>query len=276
MPTGSSIRPTIVQLHLYHHMLESLAQGHFVLAQLATRYNFDVHETFSDEFIAQIGNLNQDLFELAGAGGDAIYKDDDVVPSTQDSMDILLQHNNLETLWEFMMSQFRETFILPDAPSAVPQSSSNKPSPGQEGTGAPPSSTPPSLSQLPTPPSLPTRLSPLLTARYISTSYHTSLADDEPDSKVLGTKSVIFNPSFLKSYLYETLAFWRGERDPKGVEVRDAWKCRVCEFRDGCTWIHERNELAVREAEERRRNRQGERAGLDIADGGAGGPRSRV
>ncbi|KIX03366.1 uncharacterized protein Z518_06918 [Rhinocladiella mackenziei CBS 650.93] len=268
LPSGSSIRPTIVQLHLYHHMLENLAQGNFSLAQLATRYDFNVQETFSDAFIVQIGSLNREAFELTTSQQsepvDGVIENEDIVPSTQDSMDILLQHNNLASLWEFMLEQFRVTFKVPSVSGSILNPNSN---PDSQNADIP-SSTPKSLSQLSTPPSFPTRLSPLLTARYISTNYTTR--SDSDQSHILGSKSVIFNPSFLKSYLYDALALWRGEREPKGVEAHDAWKCRVCEFRDTCSWVLERDELAVRQAEERRKNREtnGENQGA--------GKRSRV
>ncbi|KAI1629290.1 exonuclease V [Exophiala viscosa] len=264
LPTGSSIRPTIIQLHLYHSMLENLVQGNFALAQVAERYGLNIHDTFSDEFIAQIGGLNQQVFDLTSSQNREIDQDTDILSSTQDSMDILLSHNNLEKLWEFMMWQFRETFILPSAfgTSTAPDSMFGSKSQDV------PSSTPQSVAQLPPMPTFPTRLSPLLTARYVSAHGRTS----EDQAEVLGSKSMIFNPNFIKSYLYDALAFWRGERNPKGVELRDAWKCRICEFRDGCAWIHEQDELAMREAEERKKMR--EVAGLE--SGATGSRRSRV
>lgn len=270
LPTGSSIRPTLVQLHLYHHMLENLAQGNFSLDQLAERYRFDVNETFSDSFIAQVGGLNQEIFELSQHIEEVEEEETgrdqgrDVVPplSTQDSIDILLQHNTLASLWEFMMEQFGLTFMMPPIATSTSRAASSM---DLLPTELLPSSTPQTLSQLSVPPSQPTRLSPILTARYISTGYRHLQPHPDPVSnsscspRLLGTKSTIFNPSFLKSYLYDALSFWRGEKDPKGVEVHDAWKCRVCEFRDGCSWVKERDELAVKRA----RARQG--------PGGAGG-----
>ncbi|EXJ86679.1 hypothetical protein A1O3_03632 [Capronia epimyces CBS 606.96] len=289
LPTGSSVRPTIVQLHLYHHMLENLAQGHFSLDHLASRYRLDVHATFSDAFIAQVGNLNQELFVFPSSqtGGHPVDEGlDEAVPSSQDSIDILLQHSNIASLWSFMLAQFRETFLVSLTSSTASKRDlgfehENSPGHDYNSSSTPqslsqnnPSSTPQSLSQIPTPPSFPTRLSPLLTVRYVSTSY-----DSRSGSKLLGSKSIIFNPSFLKSYLYDALAFWRGERSPKGVEVHDAWKCRVCEFRDGCEWIHERNELRIREAEERRKMREStgiDGQGRDIEPASAVSSRSRV
>ena len=267
LPTASAVKPTILQLHLYHHMLENLAQGKFALTQLSERYKFDINETFSDSFIAQIGGLNQEVFQWSQQSNDTM---NDVPLSTQDSMDVLLSHNTIADLWEFMIEQFQLTFTIPPShtpPSSAdyPTTNTNDPTDPQDPTLPPPSS----LSQIPPPPPTPTRLSPILTARYISTNY-AHHAETEP-SRVLGNKSLLFNPAFLTSQLYASLGFWKGEREPKGVEVDDAWKCRVCEFRDGCEWVKERDENFVREAKIRR----GEKDEMQ-AVGGEGGRRSRV
>ena len=229
LPTGSSLRPTILQLHLYHHMLENLAQGNFALIQLAERYNFDTNETFSDSFIAQIGNLNYELF--------GSQQDSPSIPSSQDSMDILLQHNNLSRLWDFMLKQLRMAFILQSTASL----------------NATPTPTPQSTSDLPPPASQPTRLSPILTAEYLSSTYkHVS----GTSKKFLGRKSFVFNADFLKQYLEDNLEWWRGEREARGVMLQEAWKCRSCDFRGECEWIHERDQAAVQQALERKTMRE--------------------
>ncbi|KIW10575.1 hypothetical protein PV08_11539 [Exophiala spinifera] len=274
LPTGSSIRPTIIQLHLYHYMVDNLAKGMFSLDDIAARYGVDIHATFSDDFIAQIGSLNQDMYDVSGSQhrqpGEMESEEEeaaaataewDIGPSTQDSLEILIQHNNLEKLWEFMMWQFRETFLMPGTADLDGAAAAAAFTPSADAQELYPSSTPQSISQLAgASPSPSTRLSPLLTARYVSATRETDAGEPE----LLGSRSIVFNPNFLRSYLYDALAFWRGERAPKGVELRDAWKCRVCEFRDDCAWIHERDQLAVREAEERRKMR--EVAGLEGAD----------
>jgi exonuclease V len=258
LPTGSSLRPTIVQLHLYHHLLENFAQGNFPLERLATRFKFDVNEPFSDSFIAQIGNLNQEAFNRVNSSREddmeIDFNEDDFVPSTQDSIDIILQYNNMSSLWQYMLSQFQETFIVRSAASSthVTQDINSISQSGQE----PPTSTPQSISSLDFPPqsTLPTLLSPLLTAQYLSSKLKSPSAPSKP--RLLGSKSIIFNPSFLRSYLYDSLAFWRGEREPKGVVLSDAWKCRVCEFRDECDWVKEQDERVLKESMERRRIRE--------------------
>jgi exonuclease V len=242
LPAGASIRPTILQLHLYHHMLENLAQGNFALIQLAERYQLDVNETFSDSFIAQIGGLNQEFFDTASSQEDAPPNSITAsqIASSQDSIDVLLKHNNLGSLWDFMMSQFRQTFLLPI------------------NTDEPPTPTPQSTSDLDPPAALPTRLSPLLTAEYLAPTYKHIAGTAK---KSIGSKSFNFNSGFLRSYLEENLAWWRGDRPAKGVELQEAWKCRSCDFRDDCEWIHERDAAALAEAKERKKVR--DVAGVD-------------
>lgn len=257
LPTGSSLRPTIVQLHLYHHLLENFAQGNFPLEHLATRFKFDVNETFSDSFIAQIGNLNQEAFDRVNSsiedGMEIYFDEDEFIPSTQDSIDIILQHNNMASLWQYMLSQFQETFMVRSSASST-HATQTQPTSQQNGHELP-SSTPQSISSLDFPPqtAFPTLLSPLLTAQYLSSKLKSNSDPSKP--RPLGSKSIIFNPSFLRSYLYDSLAFWRGEREPKGVVLSDAWKCRVCEFRDDCDWVKAQDQRILNESLEKRRLR---------------------
>jgi len=267
LPTGSSLRPTVVQLHLYHHLLENFAQGNFPLELLAQRFKFDVNETFSDSFIAQIGNLNQEAFDRVTSsledGMDIDYDEDEFLPSTQDSIDIILQHNNISSLWQYMLGQFEETFIARSSGSSTLATQSQSTS--EQNGNEPPSSTPHSISSLDFPPqtTLPTLLSPLLTAQYLSSKLKSTSDPSKP--RLLGSKSIIFNPSFLRSYLYDSLAFWRGEREPKGVVLSDTWKCRVCEFRDDCDWLKAQDQRILNESLERRRTR------AEVVDGGVAG-----
>jgi len=235
LPTGSSIRPTILQLHLYHHMLENFVQGNFSLAQLTERHLLDPNETFSDLFIAQIGSLNSDIFQQASSQEE--QPEASQVTSTQYSLDILLRHNNLSSLWEFMISQLRRAFLLP--PHTY--------------MGTAPTSTPQSVADLPIPSAQPTRLSPILTAEYLAPGYkHVS----GTPKKSIGHKSFVFSAAFLKSYLEDSLLWWRGERAAKGVELNEAWKCRSCDFRADCEWIHERDAAAYKQAIERKKMRE--------------------
>lgn len=51
------------------------------------------------------------------------------------------------------------------------------------------------------------------------------------------------------------MRWWKGERPAEGVSLHEAWKCRSCDFKDDCEWIHERDAAAVAEVRERRKKR---------------------
>lgn len=217
LPALTAMRPAILQLHLYHHMLENLAQGNLSLQQLAERYGLDITAAFSDEFIAQVGSLNQEMSELR---------------DSQDSLDILLEHNNLSSLWSYMLGEFRETFFT-SAGSELP------------------TSTPQSVADLPAPQAQPTRLSPILTVEYLSATYEHRRGESTHQHS-LGRKSFVFNAPYLKAYLEDSLTWWHGEREAKGVELQEAWKCRSCDFRNDCVWIHDRDQAAFDQAMDRK------------------------
>ena len=229
LPAGASIRPTVMQLHLYHYMLENLTYDNFPLQALADRYELDTDATFSDSFIVQVGSLNQDFFDTVTEhlGGLEDKVTASQIASSQDSTDLLLRHNSLSSLWRFMILQFQQTF-LPNQKFSVPST---------------PSSTPQSVRDMPT---CSTRLSPVLTATYLSSK----------TSEFLGSKSMLFNSSLLKDYLEDNLSWWHGDRAARGVQLQEAWKCRTCDFRDDCSWIHERDAAAVAEAQARKKMRE--------------------
>ena len=223
LPALSAMKPAILQLHLYHHMLENLAQGNFTLHQLVERYGLDPNATFSDSFIAQVGSLNQELSQSS-------YE-------TQDSLDILLNHNTLDSLWSFMLTEMRAIFLLPTESQL-------------------PTSTPQSVADLPIHEAQPTRLSPILTVEYLSSSYEHRPGESTRQHS-LGRKSFVFNAQYLKAYLEDSLTWWHGQREAKGVELQEAWKCRSCDFRDDCVWIHERDQSAVNQAMQRKTRAEG-------------------
>lgn len=43
--------------------------------------------------------------------------------------------------------------------------------------------------------------------------------------QILGTKVFKYDPEFISSHLADVLAWWRGERMPKGVSVELARRC---------------------------------------------------
>lgn len=239
---SSSFRPTMLQLQLYYHMLNRLITSDDVtIEMLASRYELDPRKTFTDAFISQVGSLNDQFFDaLSSLEFDPDYvptpedaltrhqwhssqSSDDTEPkhcppsASQDSTSVLLANSNLTSLWKLMKDQLRFTFLPPTLSSASVAPSI-------------PSEFQPRMLE-----PYPTTLSPLLTARYISSA---PAADLQP--RVLGSRSFLFDPTSLESYISDQMNWWRGQRTPRGVEVMEAWKCRICEFQDDCEWRQER------------------------------------
>lgn len=222
IPTVSSpsFRPTQLQLHIYYHLLNRLATtDEITIETIASRYDLDPNLPFTDTFIAEVGGLNDQFYDVLssqGSGGSSStnlqqQQLSQYHEASQDSTTILLSHNNLSTLWSLMKTHLYLTFLPQNPPPPEPQPQSNPPQPQ--------------------PFKPPTLLSPLLTATYLS-----------PTSENLGSRSFLFDPAVLTSHLRDEMSWWLGKRPAKGVEVMEAWKCRICEFRDECTWREEREE----------------------------------
>lgn len=227
---STSFRPTSLQLQMYYHMLNRLVTSDDVtIESLAARYNLDPNRPFTDAFVAEVGDLNDQFFDAMSSQEfdpdfiptpeDALKKPSSppasstIPPSgSQDSTTVLFENNNLTNLWRLMKDHLRLTF-LPSQESEIPMAPSIR------------SEVQPSILE-----SYPTVISPLLTARYLSAS----------ESRSLGSRSFLYDPVSMNSYLSDQMSWWKGQRDPRGVEVMEAWKCRICEFRDECSWRQEK------------------------------------
>ncbi|KAF2083779.1 hypothetical protein K490DRAFT_6657, partial [Saccharata proteae CBS 121410] len=53
---------------------------------------------------------------------------------------------------------------------------------------------------------------------------------------ILGSKTFPYDELRLDAYLKDELSWWKGERKAKGVDIEEAFKCRICEFADVCEW----------------------------------------
>lgn len=97
-PVGSRLRPTHMQLMLYHKLISDLVSGTVPSQLIFDRYRLDSEATFSDVFIAEVSKLDEDL-DL----------DDVEIGSSQDSVAELLEYNNLSRLWAHMISEYEKT-----------------------------------------------------------------------------------------------------------------------------------------------------------------------
>ncbi|KAK9324764.1 exonuclease V [Lipomyces orientalis] len=77
------------------------------------------------------------------------------------------------------------------------------------------------------------------------------------DGQVFAGIDYTYKEEDLQEFVSSSLSYWRGERDPKGVDVEDAYKCRSCPYADQCLWRLEK----IRESTERNRARFQQRYG---------------
>lgn len=106
LPNNTSFRPTKIQLMLYHHIMSKLATNNVDFSVVAARHGLNISTPFSDSFIAQIGNLNDQFYNQEESG----EVDQDSIPgSSQDSMTMLLANNSLSELWSLMIMEFQQT-----------------------------------------------------------------------------------------------------------------------------------------------------------------------
>ncbi|USP79984.1 defects in morphology 1 [Curvularia clavata] len=88
----------------------------------------------------------------------------------------------------------------------------------------------------------PTNLSPILRAefRYAETGH------------VIGSQLTVYETEIIDKYISEEMAWWKGRREAKGVEIEEAFKCRICTFADNCSWRKTKVEEAIEKSRLRR------------------------
>ncbi|KAI2602156.1 exonuclease V [Hypoxylon sp. NC1633] len=62
LPAGAALRPARVQLFLYHRLLGEMASGVVDFATILDRYGLRADASFSDAFMAQVGDLHDEIF----------------------------------------------------------------------------------------------------------------------------------------------------------------------------------------------------------------------
>ncbi|CAO1627008.1 unnamed protein product [Jaminaea pallidilutea] len=96
-----------------------------------------------------------------------------------------------------------------------------------------------------------------------------------PPSRLIGRVSFQHSPPLLAAHLTSILSLWAGTRPLTGVSESETWKCKGCEWRDGCEWRATKGEERWREAmikvEESRRKAEEEQTAVSGADAESGG-----
>ncbi|KAF2258804.1 hypothetical protein CC78DRAFT_95702 [Lojkania enalia] len=69
--------------------------------------------------------------------------------------------------------------------------------------------------------------------------------------EVIGNELLAYDYASIESYLVDEMNWWKGKREVKGIELEEAFKCRLCDFADECTW----RKAKIEEATEKHRLR---------------------
>jgi exonuclease V len=73
---------------------------------------------------------------------------------------------------------------------------------------------------------------------------------------VIGSELTTYEDHIIDKYISEEMAFWKGTREAKGVEMEEAFKCRICDFADDCSWRKTKVEEATEKSRLRRLARE--------------------
>lgn len=73
------------------------------------------------------------------------------------------------------------------------------------------------------------------------------------DARELDVHDFPVSRQALDAYLQKYMGWWRGEREAKGVDIEEAFKCRSCEFAGDCSWRQSMDEERVQRVQSRMR-----------------------
>jgi exonuclease V len=73
---------------------------------------------------------------------------------------------------------------------------------------------------------------------------------------VIGNELTVYEPDVIEKYIEDEMAWWKGTREAKGVEIEEAFKCRICDFAEGCTWRQKKVDEAIEKSRLRRTGRE--------------------
>jgi exonuclease V len=86
------------------------------------------------------------------------------------------------------------------------------------------------------------------------------------DGRELGIHDFPVSKQALADYLDKYMAWWRGERPAKGVEIEEAFKCNTCEFGADCTWRQARHDERIRQSRQKMQTSKASRRSIPLSN----------
>jgi exonuclease V len=252
-PPQMQVRSSIIQLFLYHRFLSEMANNRLDYITVFERYGVNPDEPFSDDFMAQIGAVHDEVFVEPEDDGDASPDGGFVsAPSSPSQVSYLsdssssptLRYRSLRTLLTLLKSELRLTFPrgaadLGNIVAVEYRYRGRDPPPPRDPLADAPSTSPEDDSVAPP-------------------KYETG--------SVICVNTFFVEPETLDLYLSETMRWWRGEREPHGVTLEEAgFKCRSCEFREVCEWRRNLDQEAVKKARRKKEKKKEDPEEIEVA-----------
>lgn len=224
LPTGATVRPTKIQLCLYHRFLANMASGKLDFPYVFARYGLSLDEPFSDTFIAQIGALHDEIFHDAESEPSS---PPGLGPTSSPPASDFIQYNTLRGLLPLLQSELRLTF-------------------------------PRGVDSLGTVVKVEYRRRARNPAEPVPDYVNGEGSEDDTaaDGNVIGENVFYVDDAVLDQYLAKDMEWWRGAREPRGVVIEEAYKCRTCEFVGACDWRRDQEAELLKIASARRGKRK--------------------
>ncbi|KAF9873150.1 defects in morphology protein 1 [Colletotrichum karsti] len=76
------------------------------------------------------------------------------------------------------------------------------------------------------------------------------------DGSLIDSQVFPMDDRALNLYLGSTMEWWRADREPRGVQIEETYKCRMCEFAGDCTWRSAMDEERLQASKQRLASRR--------------------
>ena len=238
-PSKPQVRGTIIQLFLYHRFLSEMASGKLDYISTFERYGLDPDDTFSDVFMAQIGALRDEIFGSSEKDSDT---SDSCCSDTSDSeggtefVSAVSSSSKLKVGLEDNTQEPPETLKYRTLRALIPLLKFGIQLTFPKGAN--------SVGQI-------VAVEYRYRQRGRANSDEGDSNDERRNGSVICTNTHFVEPEILDLYLKDDMQWWRGEREPRGVSLDEAFKCRSCEFVDTCEWRDNLDQEALRKAKKK-------------------------
>ena len=214
--SNALLRPAKIQLLLYHKFLSDMAAGRLDYFKVLRRYGLDPDDPFSDAFVAQIGSWHDEIFlDASSSAAPEPSSYGDEQSSQAEPQSSATDQSAPPGPDLLKYNCLRELLALVKQEIELTF-------PEKEGS-----------------------LGHMLRIQYIY----------RLDGRELDLHDFPVSKQVLEDYLAKYMPWWRGEREARGVDIEEAFKCQTCEFASDCSWRQDMDTELVRKVRQRKASR---------------------